>query len=318
MVVIIKRQHFPIIDLLLQVVKRNVIENIVPIVVALKRKLAASKSPLMGNLMKFLRELMKDYKNEIQEILAEDRQLMAEIDFDLKRFEQQERAEANRHSLAPRMERVSIAPVPPPAELVNARRDDEIHRRQSTRASSNNTRVHSPVAVNAPEHPAIPEAMEQEDAEGEVQTEDGENMETEPPAVPSPAQIAEREKSKSPTPVPNVEPDEAQPTEPIPGPSGHNQQSAARRGKSSAKSKSKSTKDNTRAEQDASSLPPPAAIPAPVKKRVLRPRVVSTPIRPNASIADITFSSSEADISAIPYPDQEVPEVPKNKRRRRL
>jgi len=293
-----------------------VIENIVPIVVALKRKLAASKSPLMGNLMKFLRELMKDYKNEIQEILAEDRQLMAEIDFDLKRFEQQERAEANRHSLAPRMERVSIAPVPPPVELVNARRDDEIHRRQSTRASSNNTRVHSPVAVNAPEHPAIPEAMEQEDAEGEVQTEDDENMETEPPAVPSPAQTAEREKSKSP--VPYVEPDEAQPTEPIPGPSGHNQQSAARREKSSTKSKSKSSKDNTSAEQDASSLPPPVAIPAPVKKRVLRPRVVSTPIRPNASIADITFSSSEADISAIPYPDQEVPEVPKNKRRRRL
>lgn len=62
--------------------------------VALKRKLAANKSPLMGNLMLFLRELMKDYKDEIQEILAEDRQLVAEIDFDLKRFEQQERLDA--------------------------------------------------------------------------------------------------------------------------------------------------------------------------------------------------------------------------------
>lgn len=296
--------------------KRNVIENIVPIVVALKRKLATSKSPLMGNLMKFLRELMKDYKNEIQEILAEDRQLMAEIDFDLKRFEQQERAEANRQSLAPRMERVSIAPVQPPVELVNARREDEFQRRQSTRAASNNTRANSPESVNAPEQPAIPEAMEQEEnSEEDVETAD---TETEPPAVPSPVspiQTAEREKSKSPVPISNVEPDEAEPTEPIPGPSGHQ---AARREKSPTKSKSKSSKGDVAAQQDASSLPPPAAIPAPAKKRVLRPRVVSTPIRSNASIADITFSSSEADLSAIPYPDQEVPQMSKNKRRRKL
>ena len=72
------------------VVKRNVIENIVPIVVEMKRKLASLQSPLMGDLMRFLRELVKDYKDEIQQVLGADRQLMAEIDFDLKRFEQQQ------------------------------------------------------------------------------------------------------------------------------------------------------------------------------------------------------------------------------------
>jgi len=86
-------------SLFIKVVKRNVIENIIPIVMELKRKLASLKSPLMGDLMQFLRELMKDYKNEIQEVLAADRQLMAEIEFDLKRFEQQEQSEASRQNL---------------------------------------------------------------------------------------------------------------------------------------------------------------------------------------------------------------------------
>jgi condensin-2 complex subunit D3 len=73
----------------------------------------------MGNLMLFLRELMKDYKDEIQEILAEDRQLMAEIDFDIKRFEQQERMEAELPT--PRVDRT----IPPP-ELVNPREDEQV------------------------------------------------------------------------------------------------------------------------------------------------------------------------------------------------
>jgi condensin-2 complex subunit D3 len=73
----------------------------------------------MGNLMLFLRELMKDYKDEIQEILAEDRQLMVEIDLDIKRFEQQERMEAE--SPTPRVDRT----IPPP-ELVNPREDEQV------------------------------------------------------------------------------------------------------------------------------------------------------------------------------------------------
>lgn len=106
-----------------QVVKRNVIENIVPIVVALKRKLAANKSSLMGNLMQFLRELMKDYKDEIQEILAEDRQLMAEIDFDLKRFEQQERLDAE-------LQTSRVDRTVPPVELINPHEGEEVRTQQ--------------------------------------------------------------------------------------------------------------------------------------------------------------------------------------------
>merc|ERR1711994_268445 len=70
-----------------QHVKTNVIENIVPIVIALKRKLEEMKSPLIDDLMSYLREIMKDYKSEVKEILSADKQLAAEIQFDLKRWE---------------------------------------------------------------------------------------------------------------------------------------------------------------------------------------------------------------------------------------
>ena len=66
-------------------------ENVIPVVVDLKKKLANCKSPLRGDFMHFLCQLMKDYKDEIEDVLAADRQLMAEIEFDIKRFEQQQR-----------------------------------------------------------------------------------------------------------------------------------------------------------------------------------------------------------------------------------
>ena len=72
-----------------QVVKKNVIENIIPIVIALKHKLEKLRSPLLDDLMTYLREVMKDYKNEVKEILAADKQLATEIQFDLKKWEEE-------------------------------------------------------------------------------------------------------------------------------------------------------------------------------------------------------------------------------------
>ena len=37
--------------------------------------------------MSYLREIMKDYKSEVKEILSADKQLAAEIQFDLKKWE---------------------------------------------------------------------------------------------------------------------------------------------------------------------------------------------------------------------------------------
>ena len=75
-------------------VKKNVIENIVPIVIALKHKLEAARSPLLQDLFKYLRKMMDDYKTEVADILSADRKLAAEVEFDMRRFEQEERERA--------------------------------------------------------------------------------------------------------------------------------------------------------------------------------------------------------------------------------
>jgi hypothetical protein len=46
-------------------VKKNVLENVVPIINELKRFLESKHSPLLKGLMECLRELLKDYKDEI-------------------------------------------------------------------------------------------------------------------------------------------------------------------------------------------------------------------------------------------------------------
>ncbi|XP_071518098.1 condensin-2 complex subunit D3-like isoform X2 [Panulirus ornatus] len=79
-----------------QVVKRNVIENIVPILIAVKHKLEENRSPLMKHLLLYLKEIMKDYKNEVKEILAGDKHLAKEIEFDLRRFDQEQWVEEER------------------------------------------------------------------------------------------------------------------------------------------------------------------------------------------------------------------------------
>jgi condensin-2 complex subunit D3 len=50
----------------LKIVKKNVLENIVPIVIELKNLLEKQHSPLLRNLMEYLKELFKDYKDEIE------------------------------------------------------------------------------------------------------------------------------------------------------------------------------------------------------------------------------------------------------------
>ncbi|XP_076820278.1 condensin-2 complex subunit D3-L-like [Clavelina lepadiformis] len=76
--------------LISQVVKKNLVENIVPIIIALKNMLAEKKSPLLKNVMLYLKEVMQEYRTEVQQILSEDKQLASEIEFDLKRFDREE------------------------------------------------------------------------------------------------------------------------------------------------------------------------------------------------------------------------------------
>ncbi|XP_077526550.1 condensin-2 complex subunit D3-L-like [Haemaphysalis longicornis] len=72
----------------------NLVENVIPVVIALKNKLEAAQSPLLRSLLMFLRDLMRDYKSEVNEMLAADKKLASEVAFDLRRLEREEEEEA--------------------------------------------------------------------------------------------------------------------------------------------------------------------------------------------------------------------------------
>eukprot|EP00026_Physarum_polycephalum_P000676 Phypoly_transcript_00677.p1 GENE.Phypoly_transcript_00677~~Phypoly_transcript_00677.p1 ORF type:complete len:1381 (+),score=215.83 Phypoly_transcript_00677:207-4145(+) len=73
--------------LLSKIVKKNILENIVPILVELKHLLEQHRSPLLKYLMMYLKELLKDFKSELQDIVVGDKQLAKELEYDLRMWE---------------------------------------------------------------------------------------------------------------------------------------------------------------------------------------------------------------------------------------
>ncbi|KAK4354984.1 hypothetical protein RND71_027178 [Anisodus tanguticus] len=70
-----------------QAVKKSLIQNTIPIFIELKRLLESKNSPLIGSLMECLRNLLKDYKNEIDDMLVADKQLQKELIYDMQKYE---------------------------------------------------------------------------------------------------------------------------------------------------------------------------------------------------------------------------------------
>lgn len=70
-----------------QVAKKNLVQHAIPIFIELKRLLESKNSPLIGSLMECLRVILKDYKNEIEEILVADKQLRKELIYDMEKYE---------------------------------------------------------------------------------------------------------------------------------------------------------------------------------------------------------------------------------------
>jgi condensin-2 complex subunit D3 len=52
--------------LLTQIAKKNAMENILPILMQLKRTLELQRSPLLRDVIFYLRELLKDYRTELE------------------------------------------------------------------------------------------------------------------------------------------------------------------------------------------------------------------------------------------------------------
>nr|XP_060643339.1 condensin-2 complex subunit D3 [Anolis sagrei ordinatus] len=80
--------------LISQVQKRHFIENIIPIITSLKTLLEQNRLPVLRELMSYLRVVMQDYKNEVKEFFAMDKQLAAELEYDMKKYEEQLQTES--------------------------------------------------------------------------------------------------------------------------------------------------------------------------------------------------------------------------------
>ncbi|KAM6295660.1 LOW QUALITY PROTEIN: condensin-2 complex subunit D3 [Aegotheles albertisi] len=75
--------------LISQVQKKNFVENIIPIISSLKTLMEQKRIPALRDLMNYLREMMQDYRNEIKDFFAVDKQLAAELEYDMKKYEEQ-------------------------------------------------------------------------------------------------------------------------------------------------------------------------------------------------------------------------------------
>lgn len=82
--------------ILTAVARKATVESIVPIVIELKRFLEREHSPLLRDLFFFVRELLRDHKTHLQDILSRDRQLAAEIEYDMRQLANQ--PQSARHS----------------------------------------------------------------------------------------------------------------------------------------------------------------------------------------------------------------------------
>ncbi|KAF6260358.1 non-SMC mitotic condensation complex subunit 1-domain-containing protein [Scenedesmus sp. NREL 46B-D3] len=68
--------------------KRHLVEQVVPVLVELRRLLAELRHPLLVELMGCFAALLKEYKSEVEDILVADKQLAKEILYDIKQAEQ--------------------------------------------------------------------------------------------------------------------------------------------------------------------------------------------------------------------------------------
>ncbi|KAM5245946.1 condensin-2 complex subunit D3 [Ctenodactylus gundi] len=75
--------------LISQVQKRNFIENIIPVIISLKTVLEKNKIPALRELMNYLREVMQDYREEVKDFFAVDKQLASELEYDMKKYNEQ-------------------------------------------------------------------------------------------------------------------------------------------------------------------------------------------------------------------------------------
>ncbi|KAM9804090.1 condensin-2 complex subunit D3 [Neosynchiropus ocellatus] len=82
--------------------KKAFIANTVPLIISLKTLLEQKRSSVLRDLMSYLQVTMQDYRSEVKEFFAGDDQLAAEVEFAIKKAEEEEEMEE-------RMDNCSVA-----------------------------------------------------------------------------------------------------------------------------------------------------------------------------------------------------------------
>jgi condensin-2 complex subunit D3 len=94
--------------LLAKISRKNVMENIVPVLSSLKHVLEEKKSPLLGELMGYFKYIFANYRDDLQQVLANDPQLAREIEYDLRKWD--EKLEKQKKEEELRLEREAAMP----------------------------------------------------------------------------------------------------------------------------------------------------------------------------------------------------------------
>ncbi|XP_053547485.1 condensin-2 complex subunit D3 [Bombina bombina] len=135
--------------LISQVQKKNFIENIIPIITSLKAFLEQHRIPAVRDLMNYLREMMQDYRDEIKDFFAGDKQLAAELEYDMKKYEEQLEREREREENEQNAPENILGTPPGSPRAVNAVRSP---RSPGGRRSPATPNARSPAAT----HPSTP------------------------------------------------------------------------------------------------------------------------------------------------------------------
>ncbi|NXC74777.1 CNDD3 protein, partial [Anhinga anhinga] len=132
--------------LISQVQKKNFIENIIPVITSLKSLMEQKKIPALRDLMSYLREMMQDYRNEIKEFFAVDKQLAAELEYDMKKYEEQlarEKESDQEQVSAAQAERPPTLETAVPSGGLNSNAQSPVRGRQSLPPGSSPSSVPS-------------------------------------------------------------------------------------------------------------------------------------------------------------------------------
>ncbi|GBN19670.1 Condensin-2 complex subunit D3 [Araneus ventricosus] len=78
----------------LEIRKAMLVQPIVPVMISLKNCVLEAKSDLLSDIVLFLKEILSDYKNEIEDILADDKMLKMQVLFEMRNESNQQEKEA--------------------------------------------------------------------------------------------------------------------------------------------------------------------------------------------------------------------------------